>query len=745
MTRTKKAFIVALSVIFVLCIGVSCLAACSNKVLDSITVDSSKAKTKYVSGEQLNTDGLVVTATFTTGNGKTKEQVLKADEYTVGNVSLTLAGGQFQTVKKVNVSYTHGEATKTAYYNVTVTKKVTSVVVDSKPNKTEYRVGEKFDPTGLKITATYEDNTSNKVDITAENATWNPSAEIPKGTTKVTVTYGGYSFNVDITMVNAVYIEAEQGLYNGRPVPEVNAELNDQGKKIRTDATLSNAQEGAEKMYRAHLNAIHAEDVEAKVVAYKAGTNDDIEEWNYQELVERFHASDDLYLGNIGVGDTVSFVFSSSEATTGDIAFRLASGYLKRDDNWAPIEMGDIDFSKLCDLYVNGVKKVIKEGNVILEGGATEDGSACQQLWVLWSLVTFDDIDFVEGRNVIELKFKDCGLRNSHNNSFTCNVDSLIISPASDSTADIDLYDNTKAGEDLLAHLTVVSIAFIGKKLTIGGNVTDGYYADIFSVNVGKTLAKVTLEAGNFTAVIDLDDVAYGESAVQVNGVTIEKGKLTLPDKVSLEDAIQTTYELIEKNGAIYLVKDASQYFIFDKHSLTKGNSISLQVERGRVYYVIEGNTFDCTYVGYEGEELERLTELIADYINAPIYFQIQNYPPAVSGNDDNWEGDWTEYGTWATERQVIVDLEKGTYTLKIDITDIASGSKCINKYDFNHNSTGKEDGWNDYKPTGVEVGANNIVTEVTHNGKTYQIVYYQGSGRASEFWGCIGIVVNNA
>ena len=754
MTKIKKALIVALSALFVVCICVSCLAACSNGTLDSISVDASRAKTKYISGESLDTRGLVVTANFVSNN-KTKKQVLKLGEYRINSVSLTLPAEQFQATKKITVSYSHGEVTKTASYSVTVTKKVTAITaINSGPNKTEYYVGERFDPTGLNVTAVYEDGTSSAADITADNATWEPAGELTKGTTKVTITYGGYAFDVEITMLNAVYIQAIDGLYNGRPVADVDAEISGE-KHIRTDASLEGAKDGAVTLYRAHLRVTQADNVDAKIQAFIAGENEDIDEWNYEQLVARFCTtnSEGKYLGEIRVGDTVSFVFSSSEATKGNLSFRLASGFVTGIDiNWVAAEMSDIDFGKLCDMYVNGVQKQIKEGEVILEGGKTEDGSPCVQLWMFWSLVTFEDIDFVQGRNVIELKFKDIGERNAYNNPPTCNMDSLIVTPAEGSTADIDLYDNTKAGEDLNAHLTVSEITLTEQALTVKGQVIGGYYADIFSVNVGKTLAKVTFgEFGvNYTAVINLADVSYEELAVQVNGVTIQKGELTLPPKITLEDDNATTYEVIEKNGEIYFVKNATKAFSWDETSLKKGNKLSLIVEDGKVYYVIEGNTFDIVCFGYEGEELAGLVATVAARISELINFELQNCPPAVHNDDNNWDGNWAVYANNATDRQVIVDFEKGTYTLKVDITNVAV-DKCTNHYEFTYNKGAGQDGWNDFKPQGVTkpdgsaIGADNIVDEVVLGNKKYQIVYYEGSGRSSQFWGNVGIIVSNA
>ena len=127
------------------------------------------------------------------------------------------------------------------------------------------------------------------------------------------------------------------------------------------------------------------------------------------------------------------FQFASDSAGTGDISFRLASQYLKQDSNWTPIWMGDCQFNKLCDLYVNGVQYPIAD-TVVLKGGGEENGEPDPTLWRLWQNVDFTDIAFVEGKNEIELRFKehdygDCS-QSGFNNKFTANIDSLIVTSA---------------------------------------------------------------------------------------------------------------------------------------------------------------------------------------------------------------------------------------------------------------------------------------------------------------------------
>lgn len=66
------------------------------------------------------------------------------------------------------------------------TKKLTSLAISSTPTKTTYNVGEEFDPTGLVVTGTYEDNTTATI---TNGITWTKNPEtMSLGNTSCTVT-----------------------------------------------------------------------------------------------------------------------------------------------------------------------------------------------------------------------------------------------------------------------------------------------------------------------------------------------------------------------------------------------------------------------------------------------------------------------------------------------------------------------------------------------------------------------------
>ena len=149
-------------------------------VLDSIEV-TPPAKAEYEIGEELELEGLAVTAKYSDGS----QQELEAGSYTLEGFDSETPGQ-----KTITVSYTEGEATKTAEFTVTVKEKeepdktLTGITV-TPPEKTEYEIGEPFDSTGLKVMAQYSDNTEAEV----KDYTVSEVDTCKAGEQKVTVTY----------------------------------------------------------------------------------------------------------------------------------------------------------------------------------------------------------------------------------------------------------------------------------------------------------------------------------------------------------------------------------------------------------------------------------------------------------------------------------------------------------------------------------------------------------------------------
>ncbi|MCL2153759.1 MAG: S-layer homology domain-containing protein, partial [Oscillospiraceae bacterium] len=169
----------------------------------SIAVTMMPNTVTYTEGETLDLTGMVVTATYSDGTSK------PVTGYTTDPVdgdTLSVVGTQ-----TVEVSYTEGNITKDASFNVTVKAVPPPVVLQSiavikMPDTVTYTEGETLDLTGMVVTAYYSDGTSKAVTgYTTAPAYGDTLATV--GTQKIDVSYTegnitkDTSFNVTVNAV----------------------------------------------------------------------------------------------------------------------------------------------------------------------------------------------------------------------------------------------------------------------------------------------------------------------------------------------------------------------------------------------------------------------------------------------------------------------------------------------------------------------------------------------------------------
>lgn len=487
------------------------------------------------------------------------------------------------------------------------------------------------------------------------------------------------------------------------------------------------------------------------VAAFEAGTNEDIAEWNYEDIAAQFVASgegsggDEYYLGQNGQGDTISFVFDSSKATTtGSIAFRLSSAYLYADSGWSPKIMGDIQFNKLCEISVNGVAQTVDDSK-ILKGGKTEDGSGCQGLWVYWDTVSFENVSFVEGRNVVELKIKEHGITAQESYNFAANVDTLIVGPGSDDSVELDTF--TDEGAEVTATVTSATVAEEESEavVTVGGSYTlkkddadiTGYVSDLVAnelgVKVGTVNADVTLKAGNtFEAKATVTGLDPGEYPITLNddNVTI--------DGFSGNNAVvgRATYTLKNADTAGNVVLDITSDYTVTLTSSeieTEQNTVDIAVVDGsKVILTVGGGTFDYTVTGYtitdDGQKGE-VKAILETKLQEEYYLDFQIY-------DQGWG---TPLGI--NFHTVTVDVDAKTFTISADVTDWSAGA--------NPGMLHLKKKENGAKPSNVDFKPNidAIDKSVVCNGKKYTLRYDSSKtgGNADECYGLANIKVVNA
>lgn len=148
----------------------------TEKTLEKIEISSQPNKLIYNEGEKFDPSGMVVKAIYSDNS----KMILSNYEYTPkGNLS--------KNDTAVIITYQG----KTATVNITVLevkqeeRKLERIEITSQPNKTTYTEGEKFDSTGMIITAIYSDGTREII----TNYSCFPVAELKQNNKEVTVSY----------------------------------------------------------------------------------------------------------------------------------------------------------------------------------------------------------------------------------------------------------------------------------------------------------------------------------------------------------------------------------------------------------------------------------------------------------------------------------------------------------------------------------------------------------------------------
>lgn len=142
--------------------------------LDHIEMTTPPNKTQYLIGEMFDPTGMEITAYFADGKSLVIEPTsINTDPLKAGQTS-------------VPVSYVHASGGDTIEVPIEVRPNVAKIEVETPPTKLEYREGTNFDPTGIKVTATFEDDSTRDV---SEDIVVVGGGSLALGTTKVTLKF----------------------------------------------------------------------------------------------------------------------------------------------------------------------------------------------------------------------------------------------------------------------------------------------------------------------------------------------------------------------------------------------------------------------------------------------------------------------------------------------------------------------------------------------------------------------------
>ncbi len=181
--------------------------------ITGIKVIKNPTKTAYVEGQDFDTTGMVVQVTYE--DGRTEiiiDYKVNPNTLSTDDTSVTISKDGIETTVPVTV----------------VEKAVSGIAITKLPNKISYAEGEKFDPSGMEVVATFNDGSTAVIDD--YTYTTEPFA---KGDTKATVEYKGYTADVDIILT----VDGDELL---KLVPEKNGDLNRDGYVTPEDAVILN-------------------------------------------------------------------------------------------------------------------------------------------------------------------------------------------------------------------------------------------------------------------------------------------------------------------------------------------------------------------------------------------------------------------------------------------------------------------------------------------------------------------------
>ena len=163
----------------------------AEKTLSGITVNADSVKKSYTYGEALDLTGLVVTAKY-------------SDETTAGVAEYTTNPANGTTLNEVgNKDVTVTYQGKTDKFTVVVGKTLTGITLNTDAVKKSYAVGEVLDLTGLVVTASYNDGSSEQVtDYSVSSDT--QGAFTTAGESSVVVSYKGKTAGFKVSVANNV-------------------------------------------------------------------------------------------------------------------------------------------------------------------------------------------------------------------------------------------------------------------------------------------------------------------------------------------------------------------------------------------------------------------------------------------------------------------------------------------------------------------------------------------------------------
>jgi len=167
--------------------------------LESLSIATPPNKTIYAVGDKFDKTGMVVKANYSDDSSKEVTDYTYAPE------------GELTTSDtEIIISYTQNGITKTVSQAISVKEAVLeSIAITTNPTKMEYKVGETFDPSGMVVTATFSDSSTEEV----TNYSIDKTNPLTLEDTVVTISYQGISTTLNIEVNDLDFKASDIGDY----------------------------------------------------------------------------------------------------------------------------------------------------------------------------------------------------------------------------------------------------------------------------------------------------------------------------------------------------------------------------------------------------------------------------------------------------------------------------------------------------------------------------------------------------
>lgn len=397
-----------------------------------IEITTQPTKTEYVEGQSFDATGMTVVATHKDGHTTT----LPRTSYNVSPNVLTELGENTLTIS-------HAECTDTVNVNV-IARVMTGIAITAQPARTEYGIGQSFDPTGMIVTANYNDGSTE----TVTDYTYAPNGVLTLTDNKITVSANGFSATVDITVSNVEVVES----YTVTGVPTDEFVVGDALPNVDASAitVTANYYSGNTKTFNSDEYDVsvptgNAELGSAVVITLKDEaqtkivrrlrvtteklniTEDNIAAGGYKyrdDAAWAVGAYNGDFVQNCVSGSVVRFTVVAESDTVVELILTGASGCVQaKAANGQPKIMNDMFANFMFDLYVNNEKVEMSE-TAKFAGG--DYGVGSNENLAKWSDANLGEVSLKAGNNVIELRFK-ANYQNSDKSTATPNLDYLTV------------------------------------------------------------------------------------------------------------------------------------------------------------------------------------------------------------------------------------------------------------------------------------------------------------------------------